>query len=503
MARKNTNLIDSRRLARNVLWNLLGAGAPLLVAIIAIPILIEGLGTPRFGVLTLAWMVVGYFSLFDLGLGRALTKLVAEKLGEGQNDQIPSLVWTALSLMAVLGVLTAILFAVFSPWVVLNVLNIPAKLQSETLTASYLLAASIPIVIVTTGVRGVLEAHQRFGLVNAIRMPLGLFTFLGPLAVLPFFNSLVAVVAVLVIARLLSGAAYFVLCLSVEPTLYHSLGIHRAMVRPLINFGGWMTVSNIISALMVYVDRFFIGAMVSMTAVAYYATPYEIVTKLWIVSGALLSVAFPAFTSALVHDRARATYIFDRAVTYIFITHFPIIFVIIVFANEGLTLWLGSEFSDNSSLVLQLLAVGVFVNGYARIPFVLIQSEGRPDIAAKLHLAELPVYSCLLWWLLDSNGIVGAAIAWLLRAVIDAVLLFSIARRILPAASSFSIRAVPIASMVLVVLSLGVFIHEIFVKWVVVFLVLGMYCLYVWFVMLTTGEKEMVQRTLKGISGVK
>ncbi len=111
MSDKQANLIGGRRLARNVFWNLLGTGAPLLVALVAIPILIEGLGTACFGVLTLAWMVVGYFSLFDLGLGRALTKLVAEKLGKGQDDEIPALIWTAMSLMAVLGVLGAVVVA--------------------------------------------------------------------------------------------------------------------------------------------------------------------------------------------------------------------------------------------------------------------------------------------------------------------------------------------------------------------------------------------------------
>ena len=32
---------------------------------VAIPRLIEALGTARFGLLTLAWVVIGYFSLFD------------------------------------------------------------------------------------------------------------------------------------------------------------------------------------------------------------------------------------------------------------------------------------------------------------------------------------------------------------------------------------------------------------------------------------------------------
>jgi O-antigen/teichoic acid export membrane protein len=191
-------------LARNVVWNLLGAGAPLLVAIVAIPVLIEGLGVPRFGVLTLAWMVVGYFSLFDLGLGRALTKLVAEKIGKGQIGEVPLLFWTAMSLMAVLGVIGAIVLTAFSPWLVIGILEIPSGLQSETMAAFYVLSGSVPIIIVTIGLRGMLEAYQRFGLVNAVRIPLGVVTFLGPVMVLPFSNSLFPVVIVLVTARLIS-----------------------------------------------------------------------------------------------------------------------------------------------------------------------------------------------------------------------------------------------------------------------------------------------------------
>ena len=171
MANKQESPTGGRHLARNVFWNLLGTGAPLLVAIVAIPILIDGLGTARFGVLTLAWMVVGYFSLFDFGLGRALTKLVAEKLGKCQFDEIPGLVWTAISSMIVLGVLGAAVIAMLSPWLVGSALKIPAELQHETLNSFFLLALSIPIVIGTTGFRGVLEAYQRFGLVNAVRIP--------------------------------------------------------------------------------------------------------------------------------------------------------------------------------------------------------------------------------------------------------------------------------------------------------------------------------------------
>jgi O-antigen/teichoic acid export membrane protein len=104
-------VIERRRLARGAIWTLLSLGSPMLVAVVTIPALIRTLGAERFGILTIAWMLIGYCSLFDLGLGRALTRLVAEGLGaeprSEKSSALPSTVWTALLLMLGLGCTSA------------------------------------------------------------------------------------------------------------------------------------------------------------------------------------------------------------------------------------------------------------------------------------------------------------------------------------------------------------------------------------------------------------
>src|SRR5216684_4824455 len=215
----NGHLTSGRLLARNTVWNLLGNGAPMVVAVVCIPILIRGLGKERFGVLTLAWALIGYASLFDLGLGRALTQLVAKKLGAGEEREIPSLAWTSLLLMLLLGLAGTAAVVLASPWLVHRVLHIPGALQAETLRSFYLLGLSIPVVINTAGLRGLLEAHQRFGIISALRIPMGVYSFAGPLLVLPFSKSLFPVVAVLVAGRAIAWGAHLLLCLRVMPAL--------------------------------------------------------------------------------------------------------------------------------------------------------------------------------------------------------------------------------------------------------------------------------------------
>lgn len=396
------------------------------------PILIKQLGTDRFGILLIAWAVISYFSLFDLGLSRALTKLIADQLGAAREERVPSLAWTALALMATLGLCGSLIVGLLSKWIVLSVLKIPEGLHSEALGAFYLLACSLPFVTVTAGLRGILEAYQRFGLINAARMAMGVVSFAGPLLVLPFTRSLVAVVAVLVAGRVISLIVHWLMCLKNVPNLRHEIIIDRGEIRPLLAFGGRMTISNLISPMMMQMDRFLIGMIISVTAVTYYTTPYEIVTRIGVIPTAAVGVLFPAIATSLAMDRSHTALLFERGMKFVYLILFPIILIVVGLGGEGLRLWLGNEFAAKSTLVLQVLAVGVLINNVAQVLFVTVQGLGRPDLTARLHIAELPVYLVTLWLLIRHFGIVGAAIAWTARVALDLTILCEMGKRLLP-----------------------------------------------------------------------
>jgi O-antigen/teichoic acid export membrane protein len=97
-----------------------------------------------------------------------------------------------------------------------------------------------------------------------------------------------------------------------------------------------------------------------------------------------------------------------------------------------LAFWLGNDFARNSAPVARLLAVAVLINSMAQVPFTLLQSVGRPDVTAKFHLLELPVYLVTLFFLARHFGITGVAVAWLLRVMLDSFLLFWFSFRLLP-----------------------------------------------------------------------
>ncbi len=424
-------LTSGRTLARNTVWNLVGQSAALLVAVFTMPVLVQRLGPERFGVLLLIWMLVGYAGLFDFGVGRALTKMAADKIGANRIDEIPVLFWMSILLMTLLGMGAALLSALLTPWIV-TVLNVPPALVAETRQTFYLVALTMPIVISTAGLAGLLEAWQRFDLIAAVNIPLGIFQYAGPLLVLPFTTNLVAVMAVILGARVVTWLVRLWMCLRVQPALRSHFAWRPALFGPLLRFGGWLTLSAIVSPLMVTFDRFVVGALTSISAVTFYATPYEVLSRLLHIPAALSGVLFPAFAVTYAQTPERAASLFDRTARYVFVAMFPLVLFTTAFAPEWLHLWLGADFAANSTAVVQLMAIGILFNSVGRIGFTFVTGVGQARWTGILHLIELPLFLGLLYVLTTRFGIVGAAIAGTIRFTLDTVAMLFMVHALLP-----------------------------------------------------------------------
>jgi O-antigen/teichoic acid export membrane protein len=489
MISRYETLVSSRLLARNVALNLGGSVLTAIVGIVAIPLLVRGLGTDRFGLLALAWVTIGYFSLFDLGIGRALTFAVADLIGKHRETETGTVAWTALILIFPLGVAGSVAFAVLAPTLVERVLNVPPELHAEAVVSFRIFAVAIPFTVATVALRGLLEATQRFGLVNALRVPFGLLTFLGPVASLPFSRSLVPGIAVLTVGRIVLCFVHAVACARTVP-FFAQGRFDRLAVKPLFKFGGWMTISNIVSPLMNTLDRFVVAAVLNVSIVAFYATPHELVTKMWLFTAALLPVLFPAFASSAAKDPSRTSLLFDRSLRITIAALFLPTLVLVVLAREILAVWLGPAFATQSSAVMQVLAIAVFVNTLAQAALTLLQSLGRPDLTGKSHLAELPLYAMLLWWLLPAYGIIGVALAWAIRVGIDTLLLFLACTAVLPQTRRAIARAANWIVVIVPLLALGGLAPTTSTRVIVVALAVPVWLAIVWKYLITAAERN-------------
>jgi O-antigen/teichoic acid export membrane protein len=452
-----TSMVTSGKvIRRNTVLNAASLMIPMAVAVFAIPRLIAAIGTARFGILSLCWVVIGYSGLFDLGLGRALTKLVAEKLGTEDEKDVPSLIWTSVVLMAAFGTVGGILVALSGPFVLSRWIHIPSELTAETFHSIYIIAASLPIVVVTAGLRGVMEAAQRFDMAGSLRTVLGIFNFVSPVLILPFSIKLSTIILVLVIGRIAILVAHLILCVRIVPSMKWGIHVSSRSVGPLIRFGMSSTVSSITAPLLMTLDRFMVGAQVSVSAVSYYASPDEITSRLGLFPNALVGVLFPAFSASSAQDRTRAVALFKRSARVMMALIFPAALATVAFAHVGLQLWLGPEFAKRSCVVLQLLAISMFVNSFGLLAFTFVQGAGRPGLCAKLNLGELPIYIPVIWYLTRTFGIEGAATAALVRVVFDTAILLVFSLRVLPPLRKTIVEVFLMISIGLVALMAGI-----------------------------------------------
>jgi O-antigen/teichoic acid export membrane protein len=257
------------------------------------------------------------------------------------------------------------------------------------------------------------------------------FSFVGPLLVLPFSHSLVPVTLALIAGRIVGCLAHLFACLHAVPALRH-ISLERSAIRPVVRFGGWITLTNLVAPMMIYVDRFMVSALLSVAMVAYYTAPFDVLLRLTVIPGGVAGVLFPALAVSLAQDRDHTSLLISRGVKYILLGVFPIVLVIVTLAPEGLRFWLGPAFAQNGAEAMRWLAPGILVNAVATVPFILIQSAGRPGLVAKVETAQLPVYVVGIWLLTARFGIVGTAVAWTGRVTIDAIILFACSHRLLP-----------------------------------------------------------------------
>jgi O-antigen/teichoic acid export membrane protein len=146
-------------------------------------------------------------------------------------------------------------------------------------------------------------------------------------------------------------------------------------------------------------------------------------TKLWIIPGALTAVLFPRFATNIIGKAAESTRLYKQAIAALFLVLYPITFFIAVYAKEIMQVWINPEFAERSYVLMQVFSFGILVNCIAHVPFTLIQSVGRAKTSALIHVAELPLFAAALWVCTVQFGLLGAVFAWFARILVDTALM--------------------------------------------------------------------------------
>ncbi len=420
------------RLGRNAILNLAGFGIPLIVAAFALPVLTRALGPARFGLLGMSWAFLEYLTLFDVGLGKATVRYVADSIARDATD-IPQITAVSLTTQLGLGVFAATLLASMASFLARTAFHVEPALVQEATLLFVVVGANLPIVLALTTLRGVLDGAQEFAVSNAIKIPATAGSIVIP-AVLATRGTSLPVIMLWVLAWRVVGCLVTLIAIRrVVRGFRLELPRDWRRLRGLISFGGWVAVSGVVSPILVYFDRFALGVRVNLTAVGYYTAPYEGITRALVIPISLVNALFPLLTALGVAAAAsRIDRLFTSSMRMLLLLMSVPAAIAFAFAPLILRVWMGPDYAMHGALALRILAVGVFINSVAHIPYTFLEASGRPDVPAKFHLAELAIHLPVAWVLVGRWGITGAAVAWTLRVSLDTLLLLGAAQRLIP-----------------------------------------------------------------------
>lgn len=409
----------AKGLTKNSLYNLIGGISPLFITIFTVPVYIERVGEARYGILALVWLTLGYFGLFDFGLGKAVANRVA--LYRKDFGVKTTIFWSALQISLFLGFIGSLLLYFSIPFIILYVSDINNEILKEIDGGIFWLCLSFPVLTVTSVATGYLEGEELFKSLNALQVIRDILLQLLPLFTVYLFGSNLSTLILAAVFARISSTALILIYIKGKSFLGRYEIMQKEVVKALISFGGAVTISNIIGPILTSIDRFVIGSLGGASAVSYYTVPYNLTTKINIIPLSISRTLFPQFSML---DRPHAMQLGIPSIKFILVIITPIIIGGILLIDPILEIWISKDFASNSGTVGQIILIGVWCGSTALVPFAFLRGQGNPRIVAMCHLFEFVPYLLILWFCVSNWGIEGAAAAWVARVAVDAVLLY-------------------------------------------------------------------------------
>jgi O-antigen/teichoic acid export membrane protein len=406
-------------ISRNTGYNVVGALIPIALALFTVPVYLHLVGADRYGVLAIAWLLLGYFGLFDLGLGRATAHRIAA-LHAAPAEQRARTFWTALAVNLAMGAVGGLILWQVSAWFFTHHFKVDAAIRPEIIAAAPLLGLSVPVATLTGVMTGALQGRQRFRestLVSTLStilfqlFPLGIAWLHGP--------NLVPLLAAALAARVIAIVALWRYT-HAEVTRGFAFVFDRAQIATLLKYGGWVTATGLIAPLLVTVDRFAIGATIGAVAVAVYTIPYNLAGRMAVFPAALTNALFPRLSAAAGEEEGTLGLMAGQGLAGMMTL--PVLGAILII-DPFLKLWVGQEIAVQAGLVGKICLIAFWANAFALVPFTRLQARGRPDLVTKILLLEIPPYLLGLYVGLKYWGLPGCALAFAVRCAVDFVLL--------------------------------------------------------------------------------
>lgn len=397
------------QLVRNAFSNLLGALVPALVALGTVPLVVRGLGDASYGVYSLVTAIVGYFAVLDINVTAGSVKFIAGFNARKDSASISQTVSFGLIVYALIGIAGALGLYGGAELLVTRVFSVPPALVAETIATMKVAALGFFIGQLQNYLQSVPQSLMRYDVSSRIEMLFGVVVPLLTVLVLLRGYGLFEVI----LLRVGAGAVHCLILWRSIVRLLPELALRwpeRAIRRDLLGFSAWSFLSRFAALSYAYADKLIIGALVGVTALAYFAVAATLANRVLSLTYRLSGVFFPAASALSARgELARLDRLYLKATRYVVFLNAAILVLVAVFAHNILLYWMSPEFARHGALVLAVMALSQFTDSLTSLPSLVNDGMGHPRVSGIFALARASAGLAIVYLGVAGWGIDGAA----------------------------------------------------------------------------------------------
>jgi O-antigen/teichoic acid export membrane protein len=409
-----------RHLAKNAGFVVLARVWSIVLWIVLTPFVLHRLGPERFGVWSLLFLLSGYLTTFDLGLGSSVVKFTAHHMAAREEERLEATLSQITRLYAWIGLAWIVALAALSN-PILDGLKIHDAYRSEVrfaLLASGAIFALANLISIGTGV---LNGMQRMDVGNSIQvlgslpqiavLVLGLRAGYGLYAVVASTAVLwggVALLTLLALRKLAPGLRW--------PRLTRGKG------------GGWfrfstlMQVVNLIVLTQQQVDKILLGAWIGLAAVTPFELGFRVANAVQSLPVLALVPLLPAFAEmGASEDKERLKRACRRGTDLLVPLALGLAACSIPAAPLVIRAWVGPGYPAAEVLAQWLLA-GFAINLCTGVGTAAARGSGRPDLEILPGLIGIAVHVAASAVLIPRFGAAGVGPAFCLGMLVWTVI---------------------------------------------------------------------------------
>lgn len=390
----------------------------IVLGLLTLPLMMRFLGVDLYGV----WVLIGSFTallyIFDLGFASAVTRHMADAIGQKNSHRMNQIINNALLVYIGLALLILLVVTVLSLTLKPNLNGVLT--QEAFAQILWLFGAALAIEFPVKAFSGVATGYLRYDLLSIYRIIIRIITVSILVALLFSGFQLVAIAALNAVMGIISAVAY----VWVAKYLFKDFALSKryfslAVVKEIYRYSLWAFLVDMNQLIKSRMDIFVVGAQLTLGAVSIYYVAVRLVEYVSELLYKMLNLATPLLTQHNAKDDERAfredLLLFTRINVYFSL----LVFIGWIIVGELIIyLWMGSDFDFRLAYqVLLILLLG-------RLAGVMVNGLTSALYAKSIHkyLAQITLFETLL-----SGGLF--ALLWFAKSIgmIDEINLLTIA----------------------------------------------------------------------------